>query len=191
MKTQTRKTDITIASIFFVLTISFIAIFMNTPVFFDWAFDRHQNQWSWYLRPLFLIPFCYFAYQKSLAGMMLSVFAVFTSMFWFPKPEIVDENVIEFLAFEKDYLLGKWNSSKILMAATIPISFFILGLTFWKRSLPMGTGVIVLIATGKIIWSIENAGESGKSILIPAILGLLICGAILLFGFYKLKKNKR
>ncbi|MDC6365567.1 MULTISPECIES: hypothetical protein [Flavobacteriaceae] len=33
--------------------------------------------------------------------MMISVFALFTSMFWFPKPEIVSENVKDFLEFEQ------------------------------------------------------------------------------------------
>ena len=44
------------------------------------------------------------------------------------------------------------------------------------------------VASGKIVWSIQNAGESGKTIIIPAILGLVICCGLILFGFKKLKK---
>ena len=122
--------------------------------------------------------------------MMVSMFALFTSMFWFPKPEIVRDSVIGFLQFEKAYLYGEWNLSKQLLTLTIPISFVALGMAFWKRSLIMGVGVVVLMATGKIVWSIQTAGESGKSILIPAILGLLICCGLIFYGFKRLEKNK-
>lgn len=162
---------------------------MTNKTFFDWVFERHHNQWSWYLRPLFLLPFCYFAYRKSFTGMMISIFALFTSMFWFPKPEIVSESVKEFLEFEKEYLYGEWNLSKSLLTLTIPISFIALGLAFWKRSLAIGIGVVVLMATGKMVWSIQNAGESGKSILIPAIIGLFICCGLIYYGFKKLEKK--
>jgi len=171
------------------LTIAFIVVSMTNETFFDWVFERHHNQWSWYLRPLFLLPFCHFAYRKSFTGMMVSIFALFTSMFWFPKPEVVNQSVIEFLEFEKDYLYGEWNLSKILLTLTIPISFIALGLAFWKRSLVMGIGVVVLMATGKMVWSIQNAGESGKSILIPALLGLLICCGLMYYGFKRLEKK--
>ncbi|WP_209405394.1 hypothetical protein [Pseudozobellia sp. WGM2] len=186
---NSRNKDILVGGIFLTLTITFIVISMTYKPFFDWVFERHHNQWSWYLRPLFLLPFCYFAYKKSFAGMMLSIFALFTSMFWFPKPEIVSKNVIDFLEFEKEYLHGEWNLSKILLSFTIPISFIALGLAFWKRSLIMSIAVVLLMATGKMVWSIQNAGESGKSILIPAILGLLICCGLIFYGFKRLEKK--
>ncbi|MBL0019137.1 MAG: hypothetical protein IPP17_22605 [Bacteroidetes bacterium] len=72
----------------------------------------------------------------------------------------------------------------------MPVSFFALGLAFWKRSLIIGLGVVVLMATGKIIWSIQNADESGKSIVIPALLGLGICCALIYWGFRRLEKKK-
>lgn len=186
---KSRNIDLLAGGIFLILTITFIAISMTNKPFFDWVFERHHNQWSWYLRPLFLLPFCYFAYKKSFAGMMVSIFALFTSMFWFPKPEIVSNSVIDFLEFEKEYLYGEWNLSKQLLTLTIPISFIALGLAFWKRSVIMGIAVVFLMATGKMVWSIQNAGESGKSILIPAILGLLICCGLIFYGFKRLEKK--
>jgi len=178
-----------IAVLFFTLTLLFILGAMTNKPFFEWVFDRHHNQWSWYIRPIFLIPFCFFAYKHSWSGMAITIFCLFTSMFWFPKPEVVSDQVITFLQFEKDYLYGEWNAKKIMMALTIPISFVALGLSFWKRSLLIGLGVIILMSTGKIIWSIQNAGESGKSILIPAIIGLSICCLLLYYGFRRINKK--
>ncbi len=182
--------DKTIALIFAALTMVFLVVSMTNQAFFDWVFDRHHNQWSWYLRPIFLIPFCYFAYKKSWAGISITIFCLFTSMFWFNRPEVVTEEVKTFLQFEKDWLYGTWNYKKLLLIITVPVSFFALGLAFWKRSLLMGLGVVVLMATGKIIWSIQNAGESGKSIIVPAVVGLLLCSGLIFFGFKRLEKKK-
>ena len=178
-----------VALLFFTLTILFIVISMTNRFFFDWVFDRHHNQWSWYIRPLFLIPFCFFAYKRNWAGIAITIFLLFTSMFWFPKPELVSNSVTAFLQFEKEYLYGEWNIQKIFITLTIPISFIALGLSFWKRSVLMGIGVVILMATGKVVWSIQNAGESGKSILIPASIGLLLCCGLIYFGFKRLEKK--
>lgn len=175
--------------LFALMTVLFIVVCMMNQPFFDWVFDRHHNQWSWYIRPIFLIPFCYFSYKRSWAGISITIFCLFTSMFWFNTPQVVSESVKEFLQFEKEWLYGEWDYKKILLIITVPLSFFALGLSFWKRSLLMGLGVVVLMATGKIIWSIQNAGESGKSILVPAIIGLSICCGLIYLGFKRLEKK--
>ncbi|MDQ3072574.1 MAG: hypothetical protein M3Q97_04840 [Bacteroidota bacterium] len=182
--------DKLVAYVFFALTLVFVVISMTDQAFFDWVFNRHHNQWSWYIRPVFLIPFCFFAYKQSWTGIAITIFCLFTSMFWFNRPEVVTDNVKAFLQFEKDWLYGEWNYKKILLIITVPISFIALGLAFWQRSLLMGLGVIVLMATGKIVWSIQNAGAAGKSILIPAIVGLLLCSGLIFYGFTRLEKKK-
>ncbi len=184
-----KKYDISIALIFGLLTILFIVTAMTSETFLNWVFERHQNQLSWFIRPVFLIPFCFFAYKRSWAGISITIFCLFTSMFWFNKPEIISEEVKAFLQFEIDWLGGEWNIQKWLLSLTVPLSFFALGLAFWKRSLLMGLGVVVLMATGKIIWSIQNAGEAGKSILVPAVVGLFVCTGLIYFGFRRLEKN--
>jgi hypothetical protein len=181
--------DKMIASVFFGLTLVFITIIMTNRAFFDWVFARHHNQWSWYIRPLFLIPFCFFAYRRSLAGIAITAFCLFTSMFWFDTPNKVSDDVLTFLQFEKDWLYGSWNYKKLMLILTVPISFFALGLAFWNRSLIIGISVVVLMAAGKICWSIYNAGDSGNSILAPAILGLVICLILIIFGYRKLKNK--
>jgi hypothetical protein len=66
--------------------------------FLSWAWARHHNPLSWYIRPLFLLPFCYFAYKRSTWGIVLTLFALATSMVWFPEPERPDPRALEFLA---------------------------------------------------------------------------------------------
>ena len=184
-----KKNDKRIGLAFALLTVIFLVISMTNVNFFNWVFERHQNQMSWYIRPLFLIPFCYFAYKRSWTGISLTLFCLLTSMFWFSKPDSVSDEVKYFLQYEKEWLSGTWDYKKILLILSVPISFIALGLSFWKRSLWMGLGVVVLMATGKIIWSIQNTGESGKSIIIPAMLGLLICSGLIFFGFKRLENK--
>jgi hypothetical protein len=190
MKEFISKYDKPIALIFGLLTITFVVITMVSETFLSWVFERHQNQLSWFIRPVFLIPFCFFAYKRSRSGISITIFCVFTSMFWFAKSQMVGEQVKMFLQFEKDWLKAPWDYKKWLLVLTVPVSFLTLGLAFWKRSLLMGLGVVVLMATGKIVWSIYNAGEAGRSILIPAIVGLGLCVVLIYFGFRRLEKNK-
>ena len=112
-------------------------------------------------------------------------------MCWFGRPEIVSEQVKMFLQFEQDWLNAKWDYKKWLLVFTVPVSFIALGLAFWKRSLLMGLGVVVLMATGKIVWSIYSAGEVGKSILVPATVGLALCVILIYYGFRQLEKSKK
>ena len=183
--------DYGIAIFFFTVTLLFIIVAMTNNLVFEWVFDRHHNQWSWYIRPIFLIPFCVFAYSRSWSGMAITLFCLFTSMFWFPKPEVVSDQVHAFLQFEKAYLKGEWDIKKALITMAIPVSLFLLGHSFWKRSLIMGFSILILMTTGKIVWSIQNAGESGTSILIPAIVGLIFSCSVLLYGLRKKSKKKR
>lgn len=170
-----RKTDIRLATLFFILTAVFIAAVMIHEPFLDWTFDRHQNQLSWYIRPLFLIPFCYFAWRRSWSGVAITLFGVITSMCWFPRPEIVSSEVLEFLQYEKDFLTSEWTLTKSLTALMVPASLTPLAVVFWRRSISMGIAVLIFIAVAKITWSLTSAGESGQSIIIPAVIGLIVC----------------
>lgn len=187
----TKRADRITALIFAALSIIFLVLFMTNSRFLSWVFERHQNLLSWYIRPLFLIPFCYFAYKRSWAGISITIFALLTSIFWFNRPVVVSEKALQFLQFEQQWLLGPTDSIKILLLLSVPASLIILGLAFWQRSVWMGLGVIILIAVGKISWSILNAGDSGRSILIPALIGLLVCIGLIMIGFFRIKKRSR
>ena len=154
----------------------------NVSDFLAWAWARHHNILSWYIRPMFILPFIYFAYQRSWKGLIVTVIALFTSMFWFPAPAVADPAVEQFLQAEKDYILGGWDLSKVLWTMTVPAFFLFLGLAFWKRSWWWGVAVINIAALGKITWSILSAGEAGRATVGPAIIGMLVCNAAVYLG---------
>jgi hypothetical protein len=158
--------------------------------FLSWAWARHHNILSWYIRPMFVIPFVFFAYKRSWMGLVVTVIALFTSMFWFPAPAMADAAVEKFLRAEKDYILGPWNLTKMLSTMTIPAFFYFLASAFWKRSLWWGLAVINLAALGKITWSVFSAGEAGLATLGPALIGMLVCDGAVFFGV-KYLHNRR
>src|ERR671916_3175429 len=80
-----------------------VAVTGSTGEFIAWAWGRHHNVLSWYVRPLFLLPFCYFAYRRSLLGMTLTLIALATSIFWFPAPAELSTAVNEILGAETEY----------------------------------------------------------------------------------------
>jgi hypothetical protein len=157
--------------------------------FAGWAWARHHNELSWYIRPLFLLPFCYFAYKRSLFGIVLTVLALATSMFWFPAPERVDPRAVAFLAVEREYLTGDWPLWKVLLALIVPISFAALAVAFWKRSLVWGLAVINAMVLIKIAWSFYFGDESGGLTLLPsAVVGLAVCDAVVLYVARRIRR---
>jgi len=100
----------------------------------SWAWARHHNILSWYIRPLFFLPFCWFAYRRSGLGMALTLVALVTSMAWFPAPARPDPAVIRFLEVERDYLLGEWTAAKVAMSLIVPLTFAALTVALWRRA---------------------------------------------------------
>ena len=161
-----------------------------TDEFAAWAWARHHNELSWYIRVLFVLPFCYFAYKRSLWGIVLTVVALSTSMFWFPAPERVDPRAAEFLAVEREYLTSGWSLWKVMLALLVPISFAALAVAFWKRSLVWGLVVINAMVLVKIVWGFYFGDESGGLTLLPsALAGLAVCDAVILYVVRRMRKN--
>lgn len=173
------------------LSILFIAFMIFDTNFFEWTFTRHQNILSWYIRPLFLIPLCFFAYRHNPFGVALTVFLLLTSMLWFPEPAIVSDKVKEFLIMEKNYLTTNWTIYKALISSLVPLSLSLLARAFWKRSIKTGISIIIIIAIAKASWSIAEGGTSGQTVIIPAIIGLIICIGAIYFGYKRFEKNKK
>ena len=156
--------------------------------FAGWAWARHHNMLSWYIRPLFLIPFVFFAYRRNPWGLIGTLVALASSMFWFPAPTLVNPRVAGFLAMEREYLLGEWTAWKVLVSLTVPLSLWALAAAFWHRSFTWGLVVINAMALGKILWSFVF-GEAADAMMLlwPALIGMLLCDVIVLAAWRRLR----
>lgn len=180
-----------LTGVFTLLTVLFIAIMATNENFFSWTFARHHNVLSWYIRPLFIVPFCYFAYKRNALAISITAFLCLTSMFWFPEPAVVSEQVKGFLDMEKEYLTTNWTAGKILFSLVlVPGSLSLLALAFWKRSIKAGIAIVVAIAVAKSLWSVVEGGQAGQSVIIPAAVGLVIC-VVLIYYVIRRQELKR
>lgn len=157
--------------------------------FLSWAWERHHNVLSWYIRPLFILPLAYFSYRRSLSGIMLTLVVLGTSMFWFPAPERVDPTVEEFLRFENEWLTGEWTMEKTVSVLAVPLILGVLCLAFWRQSLLWGLIIINVIAGTKLVWGIVDGGSTGWAMLGPALTGLVICDAVVLYAARRIGKG--
>mgnify|MGYP003296234109 CR=1 FL=1 len=170
------------------VAVGVVALTGRTDEFAAWAWARHHNELSWYIRVLFVLPFCYFAYKRSLSGMILTLLALATSMFWFPAPEHTSPAVNEMLASEREYLTANWTLWKILIALLAPLTFAALGLAFWKRSLVWGLAVVNAAVLFKIGWTFLFSTEAGAMSHLPAaLLGLVVCNALILYVMRRMR----
>ena len=182
---MSKRTDVILSVATLALTIVAAGVIVattSTDEFVSWAWARHHNVLSWYIRHLFFLPFCYFAYRRSLFGIVLTLLALATSMFWFPAPEHTGPAVNEMLASEREYLTAHWTLWKVLIALVVPLTFAALGLAFWKRSLLWGLAVVNAAILFKIAWTFHFSTEAGALSHLPAaVLGLVVCDALILY----------
>ena len=158
--------------------------------FGDWAFDRHANVLSWYIRPLFLLPLAWFAYRRSGWGIAGTLVALATSMFWFPAPARPSPQVLEFLDFEREWLTGDWTGPKVLVSLVVPLSVTAFCLAFWKRSVVWGLVILNLMAGGKLLWGVVAGDGTGWAMTAPALAGLLIGDAVLLWALRRMRARR-
>ncbi len=168
------KTDKTIAAIEAIAIVALLIVFFTNQAFFGWAFARHQNTASWIMRPVLMLPFCYFAWKRSLAGIMASILAILTSMFWFPAPAVPRDDVLRFLAMEREILSAGWSGRNIAGAIAVILYAWALAAAFWRRSWKIGIVVAAIGALGKSLWSVISSPDAGYSILPYAIGGFVV-----------------
>ncbi len=190
---MTKRTDIVLSAGTLALVLISLVVMAATGTldeFAAWAWERHHNVLSWYIRVLFLLPFCYFAYKRSLTGIVLTLVALATSMFWFPAPERPDPRALEFLAMEREYVLGDWTMTKILLGLLVPVSLAALALAFWRRSIVYGLVLINAIVLVKLAWSFYFGDVSGGLTLLPSQLaGLAVLNAVVLYMLHRRSKK--
>lgn len=177
---MSQRADRLLAIVFAVFIVVLLAVFFTSETFFDWAFERHRNTASWVARPLLVLPFCYFAWRRSLAGVMASVLAILSSMFWFPPPTEPNAEVTEFLAMERSLLSQGWTAQTVFGALAVIAYCVALAAAFWKRSWVLGLAVAAAGALLKMLWSVLFSPEAGHAVFPFALGGLAVLVVIVL-----------
>lgn len=157
----------------------------STVDFLDWAWARHHNPLSWYIRPLFILPFCYFAYRKSMRGMLWTLVAVTSSMFWFPAPATVDPRAVEFLEVERLWIAGPVTLAQLVLTALIPVWFIALAAALRRQFWALAASVIAAGMALKVAWSFYMGGASAWIIVPPVALGNALVAAVLFYAYWR------
>ncbi|WP_413204495.1 hypothetical protein [Rhodospirillum sp. A1_3_36] len=169
----------------------FLVMFFTEPAFFDWAFERHQNLLSWVARPLLVLPLCYAAWRRSLAGVFATILAILTSMFWFPVPDAPVEKVSGFLAMERAFLTQGWTGQTLFGGAAVLAYTVALVAAFWHRSWGLGFAVAALGALLKGAWSLLFSPKAGDAVLPFATGGVIVLGLTILLLSRRTSGNQR
>ena len=112
-------------------------------------------------------------------------------MFWFPAPAEPEPKIKEFLDFEKAWLTGDWNSQKVLMSLLAPVSLAAFCLAFWRRSVVWGLVILNLMAGGKLLWGVVAGDGTGWAMTAPALAGLLLCDAVLVWALQRVRARRK
>jgi hypothetical protein len=153
--------------------------------FLNWAWARHHNPLSWYIRPFFILPICYFAYKNSIRGVLLTVVAVTSSMFWFPAPVTPDPTAATFLEVERQWIAGPLTLAQLVFTALIPVWFIALAAAF-RRRLWMVAALVIAAGTAlKVAWSFYVGGASAWIIVPPVALGNAVVAGVLFYAYWR------
>lgn len=154
-----------------------------------WVWGRHQNLFSWYSRPLFIIPAAYYAYRRKLWHVIGFMALMATSLFWFDAPLTVPAAVTEYLEWEKRLFLTNDNRLPLVVLMFAVISFLLLFFySFWKRSPWYGLALINIGTVIKIIVSIVFGQDAGMAAIVPSLSSLLV---INLFAWFLWRRTRR
>ena len=158
--------------------------------FLSWVWARHHNELSWYVRPLFLLPFCFFAYRRSVPGIVGTLLVFPTSLFWFPAPENPSPRVEGYLAWERQFLLEGSVVARVALVVLVVAFFVALAAAFWRRSWLWGLAVINAGTLLKVIWSVAFGGATGWASLVPSLFSLAVTDAAILLAVRWLKRRR-
>ncbi|GAA1754074.1 hypothetical protein [Streptomonospora arabica] len=148
--------------------------------FLTWAWPRHLNPLSWYIRPLFFLPIAYFCWTRRPYALTATIIAMLSSFFWFPAPppDEIDPRMQGVLEMEKELFADPtWITWLTLPLA--PALIAALCAAFWQRSLGWGLVVIDGGLAVKIAWTVANSGADGLATVLPLGAGGLVMTAVI------------
>ena len=140
-----------------------------------WIWDRHQNQFSWYSRPLFLVPACYYAYRQNLWMIIGFTVLISCSLFWFAAPPNVSDQVSGYLEWERQLFFSDDSYAPLTLLSVVVVGFlFGLFYAFWTRNLWVGLFLINAGTITKIAVSVVLGKEAGTAAIVPSLSSLAI-----------------
>lgn len=156
-----------------------------------WVWRRHQNQFSWYSRPLFMIPAAYYAYRRKVWHVAGFMALLATSLFWFDAPATVSTHVSAYLKWEEQLFFA--DDTKLPLVALIFGVFVFLMLlfyAFWERNPWYGVAIINAGTVLKIIVSVAFGQDAGMAAIVPSLSSLLVINLFAWF-LWQRKRNDR
>lgn len=147
----------------------------------EWVWQRHQNLFSWYSRPLFVVPACYYAYRRKPALIFGFMALLGCSLFWFAAPDNVPEHVVSFLDWEKELFFSNDSVFPLLLLVLVVTVFLVLLFyAFWQRSLWVGLLIINVGTVVKVIVSLVFGQQAGAAAVVPSLSSLAIINTVAL-----------
>lgn len=153
----------------------------------NWAFERHLNPLSWYIRPIFLIFLAFFAYKRSWKGLLITFLVMTSSMVWFPAPGKIDPQMQVVLELEKQLLSSPLTALATLGVAALFVGF--VGVAFWKHSLKLGLIALNATLIGKMVLTLLFTGDNGWAPLGNTIFGLVLVNGLGLAILWWMKRR--
>lgn len=180
---------VVIISLFIYSFFLLLNAYLNGVNIGEWIWHRHQNLFSWYSRPLFIIPACYYAYRRKI-GFVISILIILgTSLFWFSPPVVVSETVSKYLEWERQAFFNPEYRLPLIVLSTT-VLFFLFGLFYaiWQRNFWIGLIVLNIGNILKIAVSLIFGGNAGNAVIIPTLSSIFIINLVA-FGIWKWRKN--
>lgn len=163
----------------------FMSAYLSGSDMGTWVWNRHQNLFSWYSRPVFIVPAAYYAYRRKLWHILGFMVLLLTSLFWFDAPTTVSPTVSEYLQWEEQLFFTNDNNLP-LIALTVgaTLFLFLLFYAFWQRNVWYGLALINAGTLLKIVVSIGLGQEAGSAAIAPSLSSLLAINLIA-WGVYR------
>jgi len=130
------------------------------------------------VRPLFLLPFCWFAWRRSARGLLVTLLLFPATLIGFPAPAgPPDPAIAAYLDAERRMLASGWIPvASLALAASIFLA--LLAAMLWHRRWLIGLLVLHRGTAAKVAWSLWAWGPAGQASVLPSVFTLLVCDVV-------------
>jgi hypothetical protein len=156
----------------------------------SWSWARHHNILSWYVRPLFLLPFCFFAYRRGLVASRSR--SSRSSRRWRGSgARAAGPGGCRDAAGGARLPVWAWTVGKIVIALLVPVVFGGIAVALWRRSIGWALVVINGAVLFKVAWTyfFDAEGAGADAHLPAALVGLSIVDVALVLAIRWLRRR--